>query len=429
MNDQLTKLILLCLLLPTGAFAQALPEPLTLDAALATADNTEHYSIIEIDERLQAIEASAGILAAENGFKLNLKGRLREVGQSQAAGGGTTGDSAASLVLTRPIYDFGQSGAEENLLVMQARALQVERDYLIQQRRLAILDKYFAVLNADNAFITANEALAIGFIRFDRAQERQELGLVAEIEVLRLQADYEVIRQQLYLTQNQQRLSRALLAEEMGFPDQPPSDLESPKIDVDKKISINFESLFEQAMQHSLAAARVKLQTDIAAAAIRTGENSDNPSVDFEVEASSYERDSQLRDEWRASVYVDIPLFGKSTDASTDLQKANFRQALSQQQRFQTRLRLQLLELWQAIQQWQLTVSGAAIAQDYREMYLDRSRAEYELEFNTDLGDSMIEYSRSNADRLEAVYAFELNYRKLAALVGDEFLLNAAPAQ
>ena len=182
-------------------------------------------------------------------------------------------------------------------------------------------------------------------------------------------------------------------------------------------------------MQHSLAAARVKLQTDIAAAAIRTGENSDNPSVDFEVEASSYERDSQLRDEWRASVYVDIPLFGKSTDASTDLQKANFRQALSQQQRFQTRLRLQLLELWQAIQQWQLTVSGAAIAQDYREMYLDRSRAEYELEFNTDLGDSMIEYSRSNADRLEAVYAFELNYQKLAALVGDEFLLNAAPAQ
>ncbi|MFT5400942.1 MAG: hypothetical protein ACI8XW_003755, partial [Gammaproteobacteria bacterium] len=140
--------MLLCLLLPTGAYAQGLPEPLTLDAALATAGNTQHYSLIDVDERLQAIEASASILEAENGFKLNLKGRLREVGQSQAAGGGSAGDSAASLVLSRPVYDFGQSSAEENLLVMQARALQIERAYLIEQRHLSILDKYFSVLNA-----------------------------------------------------------------------------------------------------------------------------------------------------------------------------------------------------------------------------------------------------------------------------------------
>ncbi|MFT5221499.1 MAG: hypothetical protein ACI87H_003647, partial [Gammaproteobacteria bacterium] len=33
MNDQLKRLMLLCLLLPTGAYAQGLPEPLTLDAA------------------------------------------------------------------------------------------------------------------------------------------------------------------------------------------------------------------------------------------------------------------------------------------------------------------------------------------------------------------------------------------------------------
>ena len=59
---------------------------------------------------------------------------------------------------------------------------------------------------------------------------------------------------------------------------------------------------------------------------------------------------------------------------------------------------------------------------------VDRSRAEYELELKTDLGDSMVLYSRSNAERLRAAYAHELAYQRLAALVGADFLRRTSTA-
>jgi len=92
-------------------------------------------------------------------------------------------------------------------------------------------------------------------------------------------------------------------------------------------------------------------------------------------------------------------------------------------------LRLEVLKLWQRIQQLQLEIEGSIIEQDYRDRYLDRSRAEYELEFKTDLGDSMVLYSRSNTERQRALFAFEVAYQRLAALVGADFLNQYAISQ
>ncbi len=91
----------------------------------------------------------------------------------------------------------------------------------------------------------------------------------------------------------------------------------------------------------------------------------------------------------------------------------------------QSKLRLEVLELWQKIQQLDFEIESAAVEQDFRDAYLDRSRAEYELEFKTDLGDSMVLYTRSNAERLRKLYAYELAYRRLGALVGEDFLARA----
>ena len=62
------------------------------------------------------------------------------------------------------------------------------------------------------------------------------------------------------------------------------------------------------------------------------------------------------------------------------------------------------------------------MCKNYRDIYLDRSRAEYELEFRTDLGDAMVQFSRARAERLKAIYAYELSYMRLQALVGETFM-------
>ncbi|MEM7563979.1 MAG: TolC family protein, partial [Pseudomonadota bacterium] len=179
-------LIVTLTVIPTLTRSQSLPEPLSLQAALDTAENESHYDILNLDHRIKALQAKLGVEAGEQGFRLDFEGRIREVGPSEASPSNDSGDNAASLILSRPVYDFGYSNAQTSVMEMQLESLLLERKITIGSRKLKILEQYFDVLNADNTFISENEALAIDFIRFDRARENQELGKISEIEVLRL---------------------------------------------------------------------------------------------------------------------------------------------------------------------------------------------------------------------------------------------------
>jgi len=419
--------ILLLALAPSLALgADQLPEPLTLEAALNSAHNPAHFELIEVDQRLQALSAELGIEQGYNDFRLDLTGRIRQVGLSDIAAeidvDEDGGDSAASLVLSKPLYDFGLRDSLESSMGLQHNALEMQKQLLIERRRLAIMEKYFAVLNADNQFLSENEALATGFIRYDNAVQDYELGLVSEIEVLRLQTEYEVIRQKRHLAVQRQRLTRNILAEAMGYPGQLASDLEIPSVDSERNLPDDVDMLVTRALQFSLEALVAMANTRAAQAAIKIAESTDGPTLDLELEVSTYERETRTRDDWRAGLYIEIPLYAGSSPAKVNLATAKYRQALAHQQQLQSHLRLEVLRLWQQLKQLQLENQGRTVEQDYRDRYLDRSRAEYELEFKTDLGDSMVLYSRSNAERMQTLYAFELAYQRLATLVGADYL-------
>ena len=125
----------------------------------------------------------------------------------------------------------------------------------------------------------------------------------------------------------------------------------------------------------------------------------------------------------------DIPLYSGASPEKINLAQAKHRLALANQQQLESQLRLEVLELWQRIQRLQLKIQGDAIGQQFREYDLDRSRAEYELEFKTNLGDSMVLYTRGNADRQRTLYDYELAYQRLRALAGEEYLKQLEPVQ
>jgi outer membrane protein TolC len=403
---------------------------LTLAAALHNAQNPNHFELIEIEQRLQALSAEFGIERGEKDFRLSLTGRIREVGLSDAATAEDDGgDNAASLFLTKPLYDFGLQDSREGRFKLQLQALEQQELLLIERRRLDILEKYFDVLNADNEFLAENEALAIGFIRYDNARQDQELGSAAQVDVLRLQSEYEVIRQKRNLAEQHQRLTRSILAEAMGYPGQLSSNLEVPKIDSDRVLPNDIDALVSRALQYSLEARVAQVNTRAAQAAIKIAEATDGPSLGLELELSTYEREARTRDDWRAGLYIEVPLYSGSSKARVSQASALYQQAIAQQQQLQSQLRIEVLKLWQQLQQLQLEIHGRKIELDYRDHELDRSRAEYELEFQTNLGNSMALYSRSNSDRLRALYAFELAYQRLGALVGEDFLAATAPPQ
>jgi len=409
------------LLAAAAVDAAALPEPLTLEAALETAPNPNHFELVELDQQMQVIAGELGI-EEQYGFNLNLRGQLARVGPSDYAPDTPDNDSDAHLVLTKPIYDFGLRDSRENYLALQLQALESQKQLLIERRRLKIMERYFDVLNADNEFLAENEAMAIGYIRYDNAREDFDLGRVSQSEVLRLQARYETIRQQREYAMHRQRLSRTMLAESMGYPEQVPSTLEVPQIETRRSIPENFDALLRQALTNSLEARLANTNARVAQAAIGIAEDSDNARLDLELEVATYARDSRLRDDWRASLLFDIPLYSGASPEKVNLAQARHRLAMANQQQLESQLRLEVLELWQRIQQLELKIRGDAIGQQYREYDLDRSRAEYELEFKTNLGDSMVLYTRGNSERQRTMYDYELAYQRLRSLVGEDYL-------
>jgi outer membrane protein TolC len=396
-----------------------LPEPLTLQAALATASNPNHHAVRLVDQKIFEVLALSGVEASDRGVNVDIKGRLRKVGPSNSADPDEDNDSAASLLVRKPIYDFGVSDARIDTLELQHEVLLIEKQQIIDHRRLLIMEKYFDVLNADNEFISENENLAIGFIRYDRARENLELGSSSEIDVARLQADYERIRQLVNQAQSRQRLTRMILAEVMGYPRQLPNFLESPQVDIGKPVNDDVETMIEVALTSSNEAKLMNGKSRVAASAIQQADTINSPRLDFELEFSSYERETRTRDDWRASVYFDVPLYSSSRSSGLDLAQARYQKSLSEVSRYESEIRLRVLEYWQSIEQYRLMAQGAEVEQHFRDMYLDRSRAEYELEFRTDLGDAMVQFSRARTERIKALYAFELAYNRLKLLVGE----------
>ncbi len=402
---------------------ETLPQPLTLTAALKYVDNADQYEIQQAEENLKRALAEAGQMQAVDDLSINLSGHLRKVGPSELGDPDEDNDSKVSLYVRKPLYDFGKSRAADEQAQLKVELRKLERDYLIEQRELSITQKYFDVLNSDNDYLRHNENMAIGFISYDRARENRELGLTSELEVLEKQSAYEVIRQNLYSSENMQRLTRVMLAEALGFPDQPPSELSVPELETATQIKDDVDAMVEQAFKHSLLMKIRQKELAMAIQKMNTASDAIGPHLDAELEVSDYAREGSTRDDWRASIYFEVPLYSGNRERSLiDIATAEHRQALAALQKTRSEIRITVLKLWQAIKQNSVRLAGEIVNQEYRDMYLDKSRAEYELEFKSDLGDSMVQFSTSRMQAYQARFALEMAWRKLEKLVGKEFL-------
>ena len=411
------------IVLSSSAHAQtaALPEPLTLEAALQLADYSTHYQLQLADQALQQTIAEAEQSDSVNDLNISLNGRLRAIQRSGSPD--TENDSAIKLFVRKPLYDFGKTASTEELSALRVELKRLERQYLIEQRKLSIRQKYYDVLNADNQYLRDNEELAIGYIRYDRTRENQQLGLASELEVMKTRAAYERIRQNRYNSENMQRLTRLLLAEELGFADSPPSELALPKLDSSAKLGDDTDALVAQAMQHSLRLKIEQKKLQIARQQIELARHTTGATLDAELELADYVRESAFRDDWRASIYLEVPLYSGSVERSAIKRaSARYQQQLAAMQRTQSEIRIQVLQLWQAIRQNGLKLQGEEIGQEYQDMILDRSRAEYELEFKTDLGNSMVQYSESRRKTWQARLALDISWSQLEMLLGKAFI-------
>jgi len=402
----------------TALSSKDLPEPLTLDVALSLLD-LQHPDLRYVDADVQIAKSALQKSLSANDLNISLKADARWIDPSVLAPNQSDEDHRLSLSVNKTLYDFGRSASlsdmasqqvvSQNLLYLGAR----------QQQYLTVMKRYFDVVLADLQFYRYNEEMAVAYIQFDRMQNRQKLGQYTEVEVAEKEVEYQRVRRLRTYSQNQQRATRALLAQSLNRPGNLPATVAKPELDVVSRKIPEVEVLQKEVSENNplLAALRSKLAA--AKNNIEYARASDNPVLSAGVSAYEYERETSSSNKWEASITLDIPLWsGERVDAAVAKAKAESYKVEAQLAQQEQAIQQRVLELWLNLETLKIKHEEMQVAMDFTEIALDKSRALYELEVTTDLGYSMVRFSEAERRLVETNFEIALAWAQLDALSG-----------
>jgi outer membrane protein TolC len=395
-----------------------LPEPLTLEYALSLADQS-HPDLELARAGLDRSDATRLGVEAQNGTRIGLEAALRYIEPSREAVSDSRNDSSARLRVRKRLYDFGHSAAE---LEAADAELNSGRWALLdarQRRRLEIRTSYFDVLLADLEYARDNEAMAVAFVGLEKARDRSELGQLSDIELAETESRFQEVRRRQIQSEARQRATRALLAISINRPDQLSSNLERPTLrELEREIS-DPARLTQDALAGNPGLKRLRAGIRAAEQRIKTARAKGGPVLHGELGAGVYERTTGSRHPFEAGLVLELPLYhGGTVAADVARERATARALRAGLAQAELEVRRSVLELWSRMQGQKVRLEELDAVQQYRELYLDRSRARYELELSSDLGDSMTQISDYRLQRAEAEFHLSLSWSELDALLG-----------
>lgn len=394
---------------------------LTLAEALRAAD-APHPDVVAAQAERDLALADLDLAGARADLGVSAEGRLQRVRPSLApTDRDWISDNSVRLVARKNLWDFGRTANAEEAArrVLEARDLSLLE--VRDQRRLTIMARYFDVLLADLRYAVDNEYLAVNYVAFDQARDRAEQKLLSQVDVAELEA-----RSQAWLTRRQesekrQRLTRALLAEAMNRPAELPSELEDPPLADNDRPLPDYEVLRDAMFEHN---PRLKAQGQLLAAAQQRLEAiraERGPRLDAELEVADYaSRRLSGRDDARAGLVLTWPLYqGRSVSAQLAREQAQFQKLQAETEKLKRELTTALLDAWlDADRLRRVDRRAARIETDFRDLALERARGQYEMEYRTNLGDSMAKTMEAKLQSRSVEYRLALALAKIEALVG-----------
>jgi outer membrane protein TolC len=403
-------------LLACALAAPALAERLTLDEALA-AVSAAHPDRRVAESELALSRAERDHAASQKDFSLFLDGALRG---GRRPDGDWEPDNVGRIVARKPLLDFGRSSqaiaaADQEIAASQAALFNVE-----SLRRIDIMARYFDVLLADMQYAADNEFMAVAYVSWDNARDRFEVGQISQPELLKLDADYQDIRERRNASLQRVRSARQKLAHAMYRPGKLPTELAEPALKDNSRPVPEYESLLAWVMQKNPRVLALQAQVAAADARVASIRAERNPALDVEVIGGGYSRESTTRDEFSAGLVFNIPLYqGGRVDALMARERAQKERSAAELDKLKLDLADTLLATLQEIEWLRGSSRPAAERQiEYRDWALERARAEYELELKTNLGSSMAETQAAQLRRKQVEYRLALALARLEALSG-----------
>lgn len=399
--------------------AQAAETPrLTLDAVLALAD-AAHPDLDLARAREEAAQAETRLTASLDDFRVSLEGALR-TGRNEFFNDRFHPDHLARLVARKNLYDGGLTDVSVAAAREEASARELQVMDARSQRRLTLMARYFDVLLADMQYNADTEFMAVAYVDWDNNKDRHALGQIPQWRLLELESRYQDSRAKRNDTRRKLREKRMQLALAMNRETPVLEDLVDPVLVGNDRKLPEYDLLLRHALAHNpglqaqdrlLAAAQARRE------AVRAGYR---PTVEFEAEAATWSRESSTRDDVRAGLNFVMPLWqGDRVNASLAREQARITEIQIQREKMVMQLRDSLLSIWEEIQFLQDGErQNAKTNAQYRDMALEKARAEYEMELKTNLGTSMAETQVAQLRLRATEYRLALAWARLEALLG-----------
>jgi outer membrane protein TolC len=402
-----------------GAEPEPYPEILTLEYALAQASGA-HPQLQIAASKIDENRALSDEVDAQIGLQSQLSARLRWIDPPSIAPDQSSDDHWVSLSIDKSLYDFGRHSAQ--IAASKAAILSAEQEYRAaeNQQRINILTAYFDVLLADQAYARDNEDMSMGYVHMDRVRQRNELGQLSDIELTAARSEYQASRVRRYRSSVAQRTTRSQLANVLDRPGQLPGELQAPTLDILKRpIPEDINAWVEEAEQNNVRLAAYRFRVEQVNAQLNAARASDNPRLTGSAEVSRYSRELGSNDRWRAGVLLEVPL---STGGRSDAERARYRaemmQARAELEQQRRNVSQAILETWGELQSLKVAQQSAQAETEFRDLYLDRSRALYELEVTSDLGDAMVKTTAVRYQTMKTNFMMALAWARLDALLG-----------
>ena len=393
-------------------------ERLTLEEALASVAAPHPDRRMALSD-LALAQADRDQAASRQDFSLFLDGSVRT---GRRPDGDWQPDNIGRIVARKPLLDFGRSSQAIEAADQQVAARAAQLISTESLRRVDVMARYFDVLLADMQYGASNEFMAVAYVSWDNAKTRFEVGQISQPELMRLEADYQDVRERRNAALQRMRSARQKLAHAINRPGQLPGELVEPRLASNDRPVPDYDTLLPVVMEANPRVLALQAQFAAADARVAAIRAERHPTLDAEVVGGGYSRASTTRDDVSAGLVFNIPLYqGGRVDARVARELALKERASAEMDKLKFELSEALLETLQEIEWLRGSSRAAADTQiQYRDWALERSRAEYELELKTNLGTSMAETQMAQIRRKRVEYQLALALARLEALSGGK---------
>jgi len=301
------------------------------------------------------------------------------------------------------------------------------KDFLLklsqEERKILVMKTFFETNLASLYHQYLLEQLAMDAIYHNRAKDFYPTGRVSDVEVLEKETNMLIASAKNFnaeesIYNNKSKLANLLDIEVKALP-----ELKRPKLKsyFEKELP-NSTKLNELAIKNDLNLQQMNTTLDYLSRKVTALKNS------FDLQLSSLamygnEPQKTLQDEnnrWEARLTLKVPLYDRENNVN-EIQKVQI-----EKNKLQITIDKYKLELAQKIDEivsklnYLKKLDKAYKTQfEYRNLYLEKSRVNYELDRQSDLGDAMVQLSKAEYEYEKNSYEFVITYETLNLIVGE----------